>query len=136
MAFMNQERKKKISPKVKAILNTYGIKGSLAVRNHSTLVLNIRSGCLDFIGNFNRRAQAAGPNQWGDTYLASTYIDVNPYHYEKHFTGTCLKFLEEIMTVMNDGNWDRSDIQTDYFDVGWYVDVNIGSWNKPYALEV
>jgi hypothetical protein len=32
------------------------------------------------------------------------------------------------------GNHDRSDIQSDYFDVGWYVDINIGRWNKPYAL--
>ena len=35
---------------------------------------------------------------------------------------------------MNDGNHDRSDPQSDYFDVGWYVDVNIGKWNKPYTL--
>jgi hypothetical protein len=33
------------------------------------------------------------------------------------------------------GNHDRSDIQSDYFDVGWYVDVNIGSWNRPYEVE-
>jgi hypothetical protein len=36
---------------------------------------------------------------------------------------------------MNMGNHDNSDIMTDYFDVGWYVDVNIGLWNKPYILE-
>jgi hypothetical protein len=36
---------------------------------------------------------------------------------------------------MNGGNHDNSDVQTDYFDVGWYVDVNIGSWDKPYTLE-
>jgi hypothetical protein len=36
---------------------------------------------------------------------------------------------------MNAGNWDKSDIQTDYFNVGWYIDVNIGKWNKPYTLE-
>jgi hypothetical protein len=35
---------------------------------------------------------------------------------------------------MNAGNWDKSDIQTDYFDVGWYIDVNVGRWDKPYAL--
>jgi len=39
------------------------------------------------------------------------------------------------MAVMNTGNWDKSDIQTDYFNVGWYVDVNIGKWNKPYIME-
>ena len=61
-------------------------------------------------------------------------LDVNPYHYKDHFSGRALKFLQEVMPIMNDGNWDKSDIQTDYFNVGWYVDVNIGRWNKPYAL--
>jgi hypothetical protein len=35
---------------------------------------------------------------------------------------------------MNAGNHNRSDAMTDYFDVGWYVDVNIGKWNQPYIL--
>jgi hypothetical protein len=35
---------------------------------------------------------------------------------------------------MNDGNFDKSDIQSDYFHVGWYVSVNIGKWNKPYEV--
>ena len=35
---------------------------------------------------------------------------------------------------MNDGNHDNSEIQYDYFDVGWYIDVNIGRWNQPYQL--
>jgi hypothetical protein len=42
--------------------------------------------------------------------------------------------LQEIMPLMNAGNHDRSDIQTDYFDVGWYVDVNIGRWDRPYQV--
>jgi hypothetical protein len=33
---------------------------------------------------------------------------------------------------MNNGNWNNSRIEVDYFDVGWYIDVNIGKWNKPY----
>jgi hypothetical protein len=24
---------------------------------------------------------------------------------------------------------------TDYFDVGWYIDINVGKWNKPYQFE-
>jgi len=35
---------------------------------------------------------------------------------------------------MNDGNWNRSDSSVDYFDVGWYIDINIGNWAKPYQL--
>ena len=40
MAYMSQEKKAKIAPKVKEILKRYGIKGRLGVNNHSTLVLN------------------------------------------------------------------------------------------------
>ena len=121
---MSQEKKAKIAPVVKAILKKYNVKASLAVRNHMTLVLNVKQGPIDFITDFGNSEDAA---KFG--------IQVNPYHYKSHFTGKSVKFLEEVITAMNDGNHDRSDIQSDYFDVGWYVDVNIGRWNKPYALE-
>jgi len=135
MAYMSQEKKAKIAPVVKAILKKYGVKGSLSVRNHMTLCLTIKSGTIDFIGNSNRVcgkdfyqvSRGFTPNTYG-------YSDVNPYHFKDHYDGEALKFLKEIFTAMNDGNWDKSDIQTDYFNVGWYVDVNIGRWNKPYVL--
>jgi hypothetical protein len=62
-------------------------------------------------------------------------VDVNPYWFKEHFSGVALSFLKEVFVAMNNGNHDRSDIQSDYFDVGWYVDVNIGKWNSPYVLE-
>ena len=124
MAYMSQEKKAKIAPAVKAILKKYNVKASLAVRNHSTLVLNVKQGPIDFINDFGNSEDA---KKFG--------IQVNPYWYHEHFTGESKEFLTEVITAMNDGNHDRSDIQTDYFDVGWYVDVNIGQWNKPYVLE-
>ena len=123
MAHMSQEKKAKIAPAVKAILKKYNVKASLAVRNHSTLVLNVKQGPIDFINDFGNSEDA---KKFG--------IQVNPYWYHEHFTGESKKFLTEVITAMNDGNHDRSDIQSDYFDVGWYVDVNIGRWNQPYAL--
>lgn len=130
MAYYSQERKAKIAPQIKAILKKYSVKGSLSVDNHSTVVLTIRSGKLDFIENFN----TTGLNRPGGS-VARNYIGVNPYHYTSHFSGECLDFLTEVMSVLNEGNHDNSDIQSDYFDVGWYVDINIGKWNKPYILE-
>lgn len=124
MAYMSQEKKAKIAPAVKAILKKYNVKASLAVRNHMTLVLNVKQGPIDFIKDFGNPEDAA---KFG--------IQVNTYWYHEHFTGESKEFLTEVITAMNDGNHDRSDIQSDYFDVGWYVDVNIGQWNKPYALE-
>jgi hypothetical protein len=59
---------------------------------------------------------------------------VNPYHYESHFTGDAREFLTETLQAMNNGNHDNSDIQTDYFDVGWYIHVDIGRWDKPYEV--
>ena len=135
MAHMSQERKSALSPAIKAVLKKYGVKGSLAVRNHSVLVLNIKSGPIDFIGNLNKVCSVApGADRYGAYRPAVGSIDVNPYHYRDHFDGKALAFLSAILPAMNTGNHDNSDIQSDYFDVGWYVDVNIGAWNKPYIL--
>lgn len=131
MAWMNQEKKAKLAPGIKAVLKKYGVKGTLGVHNHSTLVLNIKEGPIDFIGNYNevRIDRRTNPND-----LAQSHLQVNPYWYQEHFTGKAYKFLSELFAAMMAGNHDRSDIQTDYFDVGWYVDVNIGQWNKPYIV--
>jgi hypothetical protein len=139
MAYFNQDRKQERAPAIKAILKKYGVKGSLAVRNHSTFILNIKSGSIDFIENFIQtdkdKPYAKNMSQDQIEYIRKNQcLDVNPYWYQEHFSNTAKKFLEEIFAAMNAGNHNNSDIQTDYFDVGWYVDVNIGSWNKPYSL--
>ena len=125
MAYMNQERKAELAPAIKSVFKKYGVKASIAVRNHSTLVVTVKSGTVDFIGNFNTVRDRNHPLD---------YIDVNPYWYHEHFTGVAKDFLTELFTAMNAGNHDNSDIQVDYFDVGWYADVNIGKWDKPYVL--
>ena len=132
MAYMNQEEKTALAPNIKAVLKKYGVKGSIAVRNFSTLIVNIKSGGIDFIGNYNETCLA----RTGDRFTRNEdqYIDVNPYWYTEHFSGKALSFLKELFTAMNAGNHNRSDVQTDYFDIGWYVDVNVGSCNKPYVI--
>lgn len=140
MAYMSQERKKQLAPAIKAVLKKYGIKASIAVRNHSTLVVNIKSGSIDFIENFiqtdaNVMHGRKMEQSQIDYIRKNRSLDVNPYWYKEHFSGKAKSFLSELLPVMNNGNHDNSDIQTDYFDVGWYVDVNIGKWNKPYIVE-
>ena len=136
MAYFNQERKAKIAPKIKAILAKYKVKGSLSVRNHMTLCLNLKSGSIDFIANSNKVC-SNNHYQVASGFKPSTsgYDQVNPYHFKDHYDGKALAFMQEVFHAMNDGNHDRSDIQSDYFDVGWYVDVNIGKWDKQYILE-
>lgn len=132
MAYINQERKQAMAPAIKSILKKYGLKGSLAVRHHSTLVLTVKSGKLDFIGNF-KNVVAGNGRDLENPGLQS--LDVNVYHYRNQYTGRVLKCLDELITAMNVGNHDNSRPEIDHFDVGFYIDVNIGRWNKPYIYQ-
>ena len=134
MAYVSQELKAKLAPTVKAVLKKYGMKGTLSVNNHSTLVLTVKSGKIDLIGNFNtvRTRRYAKCDQRFNAAQGS--IQINEYHYTKHFNGVALDFVDEIVQAMNEGNWNRSDIQADYFDVGFYTNINVGTWDKPYVI--
>ena len=96
-------------------------------------MLNIKTGAIDFVANYNTvvGAQLGG---FRNGSPAGLHLDINPYWYKEHFNGAALECLTEIMTAMNCGNFDESDIQSDYFHVGWYTDVHIGNWNRPYVL--
>ena len=137
MAYMNQERKSKIAQALKPILAKYGVKGSLSVRNHSTIVLTLKSGAIDFIGNSNR---VCGSNfyqvQRGFKPNTSGYDQINPYWFHEHYDGVAKDFLTEAMQALKSADWyDESDAQVDYFNTAYYVDINIGKWNKPYECE-
>ena len=116
MAYMSQERKRELAPQIKSVLNKYGLKGTLGVDNHSTLVLTIKSGKIDFLSNCD-----------------DSYHQVNEYHIQKHYAGDAQKALSELKDAMMVGNHNNSDLMTDYFDVGWYISINIGKWDKPYV---
>lgn len=142
MAYMSQDTKAKIVAAVKPILKKYGLKGTFAVRNHSTIVLNLKSGKIDFIEDYiatdKQKSYAKYMTQDQIDYIRKNKtLDVNPYWFQEHFSGKAKAALTEIMTAMKRaGDWyDRSDIQVDYFDTAYYVDVNIGKWNKPYLVE-
>lgn len=131
MAYMNQERKAKIASLLKPILAKYGVKGSLSVRNHSTIVLTVKSGKIDFIENY------LADGKCKDESYVRRYgsLDVNPYWFQEHFTGNAKAFLTEAFRALKSADWyDRSDAQIDYFDTAYYTDINIGKWNKPYEL--
>jgi hypothetical protein len=140
MAYMNQDKKAKIVAAVKPILKKYGIKGTFAVRNHMTIFLNIKSGKIDFVENFIQTDQASPcAKKMSDDQVAyirkNKSIDINPYWFQEHFSGKAKAFLSEVIPAMKAADWyDRSDAQVDYFDTAYYVDVNVGSWNKPYEV--
>jgi hypothetical protein len=141
MAYMSQEKKAKIASTLKPVLVKYGVKGSLSVRNHSTIVLTLKSGKIDFIENFIKTdtdsniGRKMDPSQI-DYLRKNQSMDVNPYWFQEHFTGGAKAFLTEAFKALKSADWyDESDAMTDYFNTAYYVDLNVGKWNKPYVLE-
>ncbi len=121
MAYVSQQMKAELAPAIKTILKKYGVKGSLAVSNHSTLVLNIKSGKIDF-----------AKDSTSDNY----HYQVNTYWTDSHYKGQAKKFFAEVIAAMKGPKFfDHSDSMSDYFHVSHYIDINLGTWNKPYILE-
>ena len=50
MAYVSQEMKKELAPGIKAVLKKYGMKGSISINNHSSLVVTLQEGPLNFEG--------------------------------------------------------------------------------------
>jgi hypothetical protein len=125
MAYMNQQMKATIAKNLKPVLKKFGVKGTLSVSNHSTIVLTLKSGKIDFFADY------------GDSEDARKFgIDVNPYWFHEHFTGTSKQFLTEAFNALKSANWyDKSDIQVDYFNTAYYFRINVGKWNKPYIMQ-
>jgi hypothetical protein len=131
MAYMNQERKNQLAPGIKKVLADYGMKATIAT-DRFTIKINVKEGPLDLVGDFNKTV-ASERERKGQKWTDMDYVDVNPYWFKNQFSNIDnLQFVEKLLMAANDGNWDKSDSQIDYFNVGWYVDLNIGRYDKPY----
>jgi hypothetical protein len=126
MAYVSKEDKAKIAAALKQVVPA-GWKYSLAVRNHSTIVMTIAAAPFDLIRAFKR-------NEYFNPETA-TDLEVNKYRYRESLNDECVAdTLDAIFKALNTDNYDRSDTQTDYFDVGHYVDLRIGKWDKPFVV--
>jgi hypothetical protein len=120
MAFVSKQDKAELAPAIKAVLKKYKMKGSISVRNHSTLTVKITQGEIDFSDYFTH----------GDGY-----IQVNEYWIDKNYDGVQQAFLNELLAAMKGTKYyNNDDAMYDYFDRSHYTNINIGMWNKPYAL--
>ena len=120
MAYVSQKDKAELAPAIKKVLNKYGMKGSISIRHHMSLVVTLQSGAIDF----------------KDYTHGDGYIQVNTYHIESHYQGKAKAFLTELLAAMKGPNYFcDDDAMTDYFHRSHYTDINIGKWNKPYFMQ-
>lgn len=72
-----------------------------------------------------------------DDIKAYGYMSLNPYKIDTLNKDVYQK-LVNILNGKFEGsprqNYDNSDIMTDYFDVGWYINIYQGHYDKPFEL--
>lgn len=137
MAYITKAEVKEKSKALALLNKLYGVKATFSGSNSNCITLTIHSGRLDFIGNacynadknliLTREARIA-------SLIRKGYIQVNHYHIDRSFSGSCLGYLHQAYEIMLDGHFDNSDIQTDYFSCAWYNAIRIGRWDKPYTV--
>ena len=139
MAYVSQEMKAKLAPTIKAVLTKYGMKGTVAVRHHSTLVVNIKEGKLDLLGSAQRHNDYVAERRGQTSYPVGDYLQVNEYHAagwaREIGDDTVADFYDELKSAMEGPDFfNEDDAMTDYFHRSHYIDINVGKWNKPYTL--
>uniref|UniRef100_A0A6C0JWQ2 Large polyvalent protein associated domain-containing protein n=1 Tax=viral metagenome TaxID=1070528 RepID=A0A6C0JWQ2_9ZZZZ len=140
MAFMNQAKKKIIAELVKPILKKYNLKGSLSVKHYSSIVLTLKSGKIDFIKNYNDNAieknQSISEWQRKKDSIDVNYMQVNEFYINENYTGIAREALNALKSALQGADWyDKSEIQEDYFDIAYYIDINIGKYDQGYIVE-
>lgn len=134
MAWMNQETKQRIAERVRAVTpKTWRV--TFSVRHRSTLICTIRKADVDILGaisdayeaiaNANPRYDFSGRVQYIQS-LGMTTIEMLP--------DPLRSTLKAMHDALESENYDRSDIMTDYFDVGYYAHLAVGDHTK--MLEV
>ena len=125
MAYITTEEVAEIRKELKETLGPKGFKFSVRKRHHMAVAVTITAGPADFSRLLAKENMA--------------YAQINPYHTE--FYGEHAELFETIIAIIKsapakatDGRawYDKSDSQTDYFDTAFYINLNVGDFEKPY----
>jgi hypothetical protein len=128
MAYISKEQVQEKTIKLKALNKEYGIKASFSGSNSSSLNLTIHSGSIDFF-------EYLAPEIKRQCIEEEFDLQLNHYYLKDWFKDSKAKeYLLKAYSIMLEGHYNNSDIQTDYFDVAWYNHMQIGRWNKPYEV--
>lgn len=49
-------------------------------------------------------------------------------------TAQAYQMMKRVDEIADAKNWDESDSQVDYFYCNYYLDIEIGRWDKPFVV--
>ena len=87
---------------------------------------------------FSKETQSNGYPVNGHAQL--NHYNFRRYEYEDglcngaYLTKQGWDLLKRADEIQNYANWDKSDIQSDYFNVHYYTMLSIGKWDKPFQV--
>lgn len=123
MAYMDQKQKSIIKAAIQKVLPK-DWKFSLSIKNDMVIVCWIKSAPFDIQNIINSN----------NYKLDKDYLDVNQYQIDRRFIDCEERdILKKLVIAMNTGNYNNSDIQSDYFDVGHYIEISLGKFGKPFV---
>ena len=106
------------------------IKFSVTLDNHSSVNISIMESPYNLI---NEHTADEADIKFG-------YSSINHYYPERYAHEALYQRIWDIVKIApfnagtEDEPWyDRSDIQSDYFDVSYYLTLRVGKWNKAYV---
>lgn len=132
MAYVSQEKKAKIAAALKAAAPA-GWKYSLAVRHHSTIVLTVYQAPFDLVAIANERNAVLAQDRGDAPYTIKGYFDLNHCWFDATQWGAAGDVLGAMINALNTDNHDNSDPMSDYYDVGHYISISIGRYDKHFV---
>ena len=137
MAYISTDDVKHIRNELKKELPQY--KFSVVRDHHSSVTISLMKGPAfndyEYFDRYNNVTKTANLSD-------GEHHQINQYHLEEFYGKENAEILSKIDTISrtapakNGGKvwYNDSDIQTDYFDIAYYVHINVGKWNKPYEI--
>ena len=114
MAYISKEQVKSVRDNLKSFK---GYKFSVTRSHYSSINVAILSAPYELRDDITREHE-----------------QVNQYHIDSRDNIEAIDFLNSVYDIVNAGNYNNSDVQSDYFDVGFYVNISIGRYDKPFQV--
>ena len=137
MAYISTDDVKHIRNELKKELPQY--KFSVVRDHHSSVTISLMKGPAfndyEYFDRYNNVTKTANLSD-------GEHHQINQFHLEDFYGKESAEILSKIDTISrtapakNGGKvwYNDSDIMTDYFDIAYYVHINVGKWNKPYEV--
>ena len=129
MAYIKTEEVSAIRNELKKRFGHTGLKFGVKKQHHSSVHVTIKAGPIDFSDIYRDHYGS------GDHYAQVHVYHLSNYGQHQPFFEEVLKIIKTAPALAEGGRewFDKSDIMTDYFHTAFYINLNVGEYDKPYV---